>query len=331
VKRNKTLGEQLGFMENHKIRNRKELNATLMTLNTPAKRLTYFTMIQLPFDEKNKTLIFEENKTYRIYAKEFSTICGISLSQGYKQLKEGVEELQKTIVRIPKSVLGDDLDFQDTSDDFIVMFSVADYCGYSEGEGYVDLRFHRKMKPLIAELERNFTTQYLLSAVRLPIGNANNFYLLLREKISDGMKYFFDIEFEELKEKLLIKNGGIYDSYMRFNNNYFQQSSKQIIEKTEFTHLSIEIIGRVKRKAHKLRISYKLDKKQPKTLKEAVKLQDKNTKASKKKESEKKVENELRQFGIKWLNKQEAESLHLDWSDGLTSKEAVKKNTKSKK
>jgi plasmid replication initiation protein len=331
VKEYITLGEQLGYMEKKKVRNRKELNATLMAMNTPAKRIAYLTMIQLPFNEETKTLIFNEDKTYRIYAKEYSEICGISLSQSYKQLKEGIEELSDTKVRIPKSSLCGDLDFKNSPDDLIIMFSVADYCAYSDGEGFVELRFHRKMKPMIAELERNFTTQYLLSAVRLPIGNANNLYLLLREKISDGMKYFFDIEFDDLKNRLLIDDDNIYGSYTRFSNAFFSRSSKQIIEKTEFTHLSIEIIERVKRKAHKLRISYKLDERQPKTLKEAVKLQDKNTKASKKKESEEKVENEFRQFGIKWLNKQEAESLHLDWSDGLTSKEAVKKNTESKK
>ena len=60
-----------------------------------------------------------------------------------------------------------------------------------------------------------------------------------------------------MKDRLLIGKNSSYQSFKVFNNDYFKGSSKQIIEKTEFTELSIEILERVKRKAHKLRISYK--------------------------------------------------------------------------
>lgn len=246
----------VGCMTKRKLRHRNELNATLMAMSISAKRVAYLAMIQLPFDEEKGRLIFEEDKTYKVSAGEYAEMCDVSTSMAYKQLKEGIRELRSTAVEIPKSHLGDDLDFKDEPDDTIVMFSLADYCSYSDGEGFVKLRFHRKMKFLIAELERKFTTQYLLSAVRLPIGNANNLYLLLREKIGEGKFSWFDITFDELKSKLMISSGGVYDSYMHFNNNFFKRSVRQVLDKTEFSKIEMEITERVNRKAHKLRISY---------------------------------------------------------------------------
>lgn len=285
-----------------------------MAMTTPAKRVVYLTMIQLPYDEETNSLVFDESATYLIKASDYAKVCDISPSQAYRQLKEGINELKKTTVEIPKSQLGDDLDFADEPDDFVVMFSIADYCGYSDGEGFVKLRFHRKMKPLISALERKFTTQYLLSAVRLPIGNANNFYLLLREMIGNGKRFWFDIEFEELKEKLMIDSVPRYESYQYFNSDFFKRSSKQILEKTEFTHLSIDIIERVKRKAHKVRISYAY--KDEKKLYSA-KYEARKTKAHMQKEEDIKQDNVRRRFGLEWLNEAEAELRKFNWDDGI--------------
>jgi hypothetical protein len=115
------------------------------------------------------------------------------------------------------------------------------------------------MGPLISELERKYTTQYLLSAVRLPVGNANNLYLLLREKVSSGQKRYFDIEFDALRDVLSIQDISRYSSYQHFHNDFFKRSTKQIIEKTEFTNLEIEILNRAKRRANLLRISYEYE------------------------------------------------------------------------
>lgn len=248
-----------GIMKNKKLRHRNELNATLMAMSTSAKRIAYLAMIQLPYDEKRGVLTFDPERTFKISAIDYAEICNVSTSHAYQQLKEGVRELKKTTVEIPKSYLGDDLDFKDDPDDLVVMFSLADYCAYSDGNGFVKLRWHRKMEPLIAELERRYTTQYLLSAVRLPIGNANNLYLLLRERVSAGQKRYFDIEFDELKSALMIESNGAYEAYKVFNNNVFKNSAKQILEKTEFTKLEIEILERVKRRAHLLRVSYEYE------------------------------------------------------------------------
>lgn len=258
---NITLGLTLhrGLMQNKKLRHRNELNATLMAMSTTAKRLSYLAMIQLPYDEKLGMLTFDAERTFKITAVDYSEICGVSRSHAYKQLKEGVRELKNTSVEIPKSLLGDDLDFKDDPDDFVVMFSIADYVGYSDGDGFVKLRFHRKMKPLIAELEKRYTTQYLLSAVRLPIGNANNLYLLLRERISSGQSRYFDIEFDQLKDCLRVPKHGAYETYRHFNNNVFKRSAAQILDKTEFTKLEIDILERVSRRAHLLRISYEYE------------------------------------------------------------------------
>ena len=248
-----------GIMKNKKLRHRNELNATLMAISTAAKRIAYLAMIQLPYDEERGVLTFDADRTFKISASDYAEICNVSTSHAYQQLKEGVNELKKTTVDIPKSCLGDDIDFKDDDDDFIVMFSIADYVGYSDGNGYVKLRWHRKMEPLIAELERRYTTQYLLSAVRLPIGNANKLYLLLRERISSGQKRYFDIEFEDLKFSLIIDTNGVYDNYKYFNNDFFKRSASQIIDKTEFTKIELDIIERVNRRAHLLRVSYEYD------------------------------------------------------------------------
>ena len=246
-----------GAMKNKKLRHRNELNSTLMAMSIPAKRLAYLAMIQLPYDEERGGFTFDHKQAFKITASDYAEICGVSKSHAYQQLKEGANELKVTNVDIPKANLGDD--FADEADDFVAMFSIADYVGYSDGNGYVKLRWNQSIKPFIAELERRYTTQYLLSAVRLPIGNANNLYLLLRERVSAGQKRYFDIEFDELKSVLMINLHGVYDSYKVFNNNFFKNSARQILEKTEFNKLEIEILERVKRRAHLLRISYEYE------------------------------------------------------------------------
>lgn len=248
-----------GHMKHKKLRHRNELNATLMAMSTSAKRIAYLAMIQLPYDEERGVLTFDPERTFKISASDYADICDVSTSHAYQQLKDGVRELKSTTVEIPKSYLGDDLDFKDDPDDLVVMFSLADYCAYSDGNGFVKLRWHRKMEPLIAELERRYTTQYLLSAVRLTIGNANNLYLLLRERISSGQKRYFDIEFDALKNYLMVSDVKSYESFMRFNDSLFKGAAKQILEKTEFTKLNISILERVKRRAHLLRISYEYE------------------------------------------------------------------------
>ncbi|MEJ6115620.1 replication initiation protein [Aeromonas salmonicida] len=239
-----------------KVRHRNELNYTLMSMSTTAKRVTYLAMIQIPFDESSGRLIFEEDKIYKIRAIDYAEICGVSISQAYKQLKDGISELKSKSVEIPKDYLGDDLDLRDFPSDMVVMFSLADYCAYSDGDGFVILKFHRKMRNLIANIERRFTTQYLLSAVRLPIGNANKLYLFLREKIGEGKISWVDVSFEELKYCLMVDDIESYKAFKVFNDAFFKPSSKQIIDKTEFERISIEIIERVKRRASKVRISY---------------------------------------------------------------------------
>ncbi|EEJ7181215.1 TPA: replication initiation protein [Salmonella enterica subsp. houtenae] len=246
-----------------KIRHRNEINNTFSSLPLAARRILFMAMAQL--DSKNG---LTEGQIFRVTAAEYSNIAGVDISVAYKQMKDGVNELQASVIKINKSQLLKDIPNLELKKDSLLSLNLTDYCVYTESEGYINIVFSRSIEPYISKLKDSYTTQVLISSVRLTDSNSSTFYQFLRKKISEGKVKGFDIEISELKNELglyAIEEGTkdkiyYYPQFKDFNKDYLSKNIKKIVSLTEIKGLKFEIIEKQARKASKLRFSYTIDK-----------------------------------------------------------------------
>lgn len=244
-----------------KIRHRNEINSTFSSLPLSSKRILFMAMAQL--DSK---ILLDSGQMFKITAKEYAAIAEVDISVAYKQMKEGTEQLQLSLIRIPKSqLLRADMKAASESDS-IWKLNLTDFCSYSEKDSSVILSFGRTIEPYICQLKDNYTTQVLFSAVRLSDTNASSLYQLIRKYISAGHDKFFDIKIDELKEQLSLykefdgEKIYFYPDFKIFNRAFLKKNTMVINESTEINDLNIKVIDKLDRKASKLRFSYSIDK-----------------------------------------------------------------------
>ncbi|WP_334472568.1 replication initiation protein [Arsenophonus sp. PmNCSU2021_1] len=306
-----------------KIYHRNDARASLISMGLSARRILYLTIVQQNRDDDG-VILFDENKIYRITAKDYAQLCGIDTSVAYKQLKEGVEEIRTHLMRIPQSELLSSDEMKKRPKDGMLLFTLANYGFYSDGAGYIEVKLDPIVAPYVSNLKNNFTSQFLLSGLRLPDSNANKLYILLREWISAGMSAFKDISVEELKYQLMINDTKTYNSFKRFTDLFFKRAVKKIIETTEFSKIDIEIIERQKRKAYMVRISYEYNE-QKQHFKDAGFITGSNKKSKTEKLGAKNnIENkhekldkkeELKQIKGRFYDKKTAEASGYNWDD----------------
>ncbi len=253
--------------ENTKVRSRNELNETMKTMNISSRRVLLLALAQL--DSKK---LINEGQVFRIHAHEYAKLSKVDINKAYQQLQEATEKLQTQTLRIQREQLlnpflrkGEKLNFKKPKDEGYAKLNLTEYCFYAKDSGYVDISFSRIAEPYICMLEKNFTTQVLLSAARLSDTNASNLYNLISENKSKGKSEYFEICIEELKDKLNLYNEdkkGVRDYYYPdfkvFNRDVIKKSIKTIEEVTELK-VKVEISQKTGRKASKLKISYKTD------------------------------------------------------------------------
>ncbi|EDS5056038.1 replication initiation protein, partial [Salmonella enterica] len=180
-----------------KIRHRNEINNTFSSLPLAARRILFMAMAQL--DSKDS---LTEGQVFRVSASEYSNIADVDVSVAYKQMKEGVSELQSSVIKIKQSQLIKDIPNLNLKKDSLLSLNLTDYCVYTESEGYIDIVFSRSIEPYITRLKDSYTSQVLISSVRLTDSNASTFYQYLRKKISEGKLKGFDVGVTELKDEL---------------------------------------------------------------------------------------------------------------------------------
>ncbi|WP_139767567.1 replication initiation protein, partial [Salmonella enterica] len=87
----------LSVTKKTKIRHRNEINSTFSSLPLSARRILFMAMAQIDSREE-----LSEGATFRITAREYAFIANIDVTGAYRQLKEGAEELQASVIRIPR-------------------------------------------------------------------------------------------------------------------------------------------------------------------------------------------------------------------------------------
>ena len=103
-------------------------------------------------------------------------------------------------------------------------------------------------------LTKGFTGQFFLSSLRVPDGNSGKLYLILREWISGGYIKERVINVQDMKYLLGVSDK--YSDFKDFNKLFFKKSASKLIEKTEFTQIKLEVVEKIARKTHKIKISY---------------------------------------------------------------------------
>ncbi|WP_254503682.1 replication initiation protein, partial [Salmonella enterica] len=88
----------LSVTKKTKIRHRNEINSTFSSLPLSARRILFMAMAQIDSREE-----LSEGATFRITAREYAFIADIDVTGAYRQLKEGAEELQASVIRIPRN------------------------------------------------------------------------------------------------------------------------------------------------------------------------------------------------------------------------------------
>ena len=244
-----------------KVRHRNGINSTLSNMPLAARRVLFLAMIQ--FDPKH---IIKKDSVFKVTASDYAAICDIDNSKAYGQLRDAAKQLQQQLIAIPKEQLlppiyrPGEKPWVRPEGKGVRMMNITEYCDYEEGSGFIEISFSRQMEPYICKLEKDYTTQFLISSVRLNDTNAMRIYQYLREKIGKGKTEYIDILVDDLKNDLGVDDVETYESFKYFNDTFFKRSVKQIIKKTEFNSIEMVITERLKRKAHKVRIIYSYDK-----------------------------------------------------------------------
>lgn len=223
-----------------------------------ARRILFLVISQLD----SKSLI-EEGRIFTVSAKNYAKICGLDIDTAYSQLKSGAEQLHSQSLRIPQDELLKA--FARKPKEFIEQESrwrgmrllhITNSCSYIDNEAEVQIELSRQVEPYVCMLERDYTTQILLSSVRISDTNASKLYQLLRSKISEGKREYFDSSVDKLKSDLLIDKVATYEEFKYFKNQFFERACRKVIEVTEFNTIEMDIIEKKARKAYKVRISY---------------------------------------------------------------------------
>lgn len=249
-----------------KVRHKTDINKTLSRVPLASRRVLFMAIAQL--DSKK---LIKEGQIFRIYASEYAKIADVDVKTAYEQLKAATLDLQKQVIGIPKEQLlapfprVGERPWKKPEGKGVRMLNITQYCDYEDGGGYVDISFSRQMEPYICLIEGNYTTQVLLSSARLRDTNASNLYQLIRQKISEGKREYFDISVDGLKDELglyTLKNREkiyAYPLFKEFNRSVIKLSLATIEDTTELKALSAEVIERRQRKAATLRFKYRID------------------------------------------------------------------------
>ena len=244
-----------------KIRHRNGINKTFASMPLPARRTLFLIMAQI--DTKH---LIEEGRIFEVSAKSYSKLCGIDIDTAYEQLKKGAEQLHEQSLKIPQEELlkafarrPSEFFEKEKSWRGVRSLHITDSCSYVDNEAIVQVRFSRQVEPYICMLEKDYTTQVLLSSIRLTDTNASNLYQYLRKQISAGKKKYFEIDIDVLRIDLGIDKHETYQQFKFLKSQFLDRSIKKIIEVTEFSKIEVTITERKGRKAHKVCISYEYE------------------------------------------------------------------------
>ena len=256
-----------------KIRHRNPINHTIAGMPLAARRVLYLMLAQ--FDPKKP---LGRDIVFVVTAEEYSDLCRIGRNSAAKQLRAAAIELQHQVIEIPKEDLlpliprAEDMgDLADQvrhgktigiNEPMHRMFNVTHWVDYAYNSGYIEVCPSRQMEPYIAHLSSDYTSQTLMSAVRLTTRNTANLYQFLRESMcTPAHPQYIDTSIDELKDRLRLyrlrynKKIYHYPRYPDFKRDVINVAVRSINELTELD-VTASVAKKIGRRAHILRFSY---------------------------------------------------------------------------
>lgn len=252
-----------------KVRHGNELNSTLSSLPMVAKKILFIAMSKI-----NTKDDIDDNSIFYVTSEEYSNWTGIQNNNAYKELKEGSEILNQVVLKLTREDVlmlsdGVNLSFNEKNAPSGLNLNLTEFTLYYKNEGRVGLRFTKLTKNFLCKLigvEKKYTTQVLLSAVRVKTPSGSTLYQLIRKKFSSNPHVnYFDITIDELKDELYlysIQNGKKtykYEQYPIFKRDFLNKAVNDIKKNTEVKEISYEVVGKVGRKTDRLRFHYELE------------------------------------------------------------------------
>jgi len=252
-----------------KVRHGNELNSTLSSLPMVAKKILFIAMSKI-----NTKDDIDDNSIFYVTSEEYSNWTGIKNNNAYKELKEGSEILNQVVLKLTREDVlmlsdGVNLSFNEKNAPTGLNLNLTEFTLYYKNEGRVGLRFTKLTKSFLCKLigvEKKYTTQVLLSAVRVKTPSGSTLYQLIRKKFSSNPHVnHFDITIDELKDELClysIQNGKKtykYEQYPIFKRDFLNKAVNDIKKNTEVKEISYEVVGKIGRKTDKLRFHYQLE------------------------------------------------------------------------
>ncbi|HCW2949029.1 replication initiation protein [Escherichia coli] len=250
-----------------KVRHRNELNSTLSTLPMAAKKVLFLAMCQI--NSKNE---FDDDHIFYVTVADYIKWVQVKPDAAYLALRDGSNILDTTLLKLKHDEileLSSDLGFKFTKSNVpdSMNLSLTVFSTYYRNEGRVGIKFTKEAKRFLCKLigeEKRYTTQVLLSVVRLTSVNAASLYQLIRKIYSNNSRAnSFEMTIDELKDELnlyTIGAGGVkdykYPDYPAFKRDVLNKSVKEIMKHTEVKNLSFVVSEKIGRKVYKLKFSY---------------------------------------------------------------------------
>lgn len=159
----------------------------------------------------------EDFKTYRISVADFATLFKISSNNAYQLIDRVTESLvtRKLTMRSGKSW---------------VHTSWLSFAKYEEGSGYVELQFHKFLKPYLLQVQERYKFYPLERIVSFKSGYSIRIFELLKVdefKANPNGQFKKSFEYEELRRVLGIEDGE-YGLFADFRVNVVQMAVKEI-------------------------------------------------------------------------------------------------------
>lgn len=247
-----------------KVRHTNELNSTLSSIPLSAKRLLFLALSQI-----NSRKEINIDDVIHVSAQEFSFITSLDVRNCYKHLKDGADTLLSIKLLLEKDEIKSIKDHLGIKGDpNQIKLNLTDYCAYIPDEARVAIRFSRAASIYISSIigvERKYTTQALISVVRLSSTHATTLYQLIRKMIGLSVHRYgksFTIEVDQLRKEmgLIDKDGNLtWSEYPIFKRDVLNKAIKEINEKTEIFNLSFDVVSKLGRKVNEIRFNYIVD------------------------------------------------------------------------
>lgn len=205
-----------------------ELTMAAYTVSVTAKRCLWLAIYKLQEQAGGPACPVERDHWIDIRADEFaSTFLGGDVSGNpYRQIKEGCDELLKTLVRVNKPT--------EKNPDGHIKWQIGSMAEYLEHSGVVRFRFHEKALPYVSRLPPGFTKIYLYGPAKLRSEYAQRLYeMMVQFRGGPNEVKFLELTVEEIRRRFQL--GDRYKAFPDFYKRVIDQAVREIEQKSNLT------------------------------------------------------------------------------------------------